>query len=380
MKNVDIEFMNIQSHEHTRFHLQPGLNFILAEDNNVGKSTVFKVLLCAMHLPQVPTAELNELVRGGCTQARATFRFDDVTCTLWMFREGDHTVRAFFETRHGDEPSVRSLGAPGELRDAFDIVTGLDGKVVNFNDADSVQLIVQDTPKNDEILAKVLIDLRVDNVKANAYKLNQQLQQDYRLAQSKLDDVNHILSTARYVSTVDDFNDEHATLSAACRVADAVVEPWTQLEAVKPLPDGKDFQCMHAALRALEDLQGVDVADPPIVRAISPDLFVHMGSCLKVLQKLEEAAGYDIGAVCTIKKKHLENANRGLQVLSALEQAAGLLSFSLNASRDAERYMSERARLLHKISEVTKRVTCPVKGEVYYSDEECIPCGDRPAL
>ncbi len=380
MKDIDIEFVNIQSHEHTRFQLHPGLNFILAEDNNVGKSTIFKVILCAMHLPQTANTDLNELVRGGCSQARATFRYEDTTCTLWMFRDGERTIRSFFETSQNGGQAVRSLGAPDSLREALDIVTGQDGQVVNFNDADTVQLIVQDTPKNDEVLSKVLIDLRVDQVKGNLYKLGQQIQQDYRMVQSKLDDVTQIMSTMHYVPTVDEFRDEEAMLSAACRVADIVEEPFEQLEDGPALPKQVEFDTLHAALRIYEGLSDVEVNDPPIVNAVSPDLFEHIQTCLNILSKLEAIDMEAIQPLPNIKPKHLENAGRGIRVLSSLETACGALSFALNAQRELQQKDAERKTLLKKISEVAKRVVCPVKGEVYYSDDECVPCGDRPSL
>lgn len=376
MKDIDIEFVNIQSHEHTRFQLHPGLNFILAEDNNVGKSAIFKALTCAMHLPKVSSADLNELVRGGCSQARATFRYDSVVCTMWLFRDGDRTVRAFFETSVDGGSATRSLSAPGDLREALGVVMGADGKVVNFNDADTVQLIVQDTPKNDEVLSQVLVDLRVDNVKANLYKLGQQIQQDYKMAKSKLDDVTHIMSTMHYVQTVDEFNDEKDLLGVACRVADATEASFMQLEDGEPLPEPEEFSKLHAALRIYEGLCEVEVTDPAIVRAVSPELFTHIQKCIKVLAKLETVKACDIQPLPNIKPKQLENAGVGIRVFDALERATGALSFAVSAQNEAQQRASERTTLLKKIEAVSQTVVCPVKGKVFYSDEKCIPCGD----
>lgn len=154
MKHIDIELVNIQSHEHTRFHLEPGLNFILAEDNNVGKSTIFKVIMFAMQLPKVDDVDANELIRGGCSSAKAMFTVEGVIYTMWLFRDGNQRARAFFEIKDPNGETTRSMNAPLDLKQAFDIVLSNDGKVVNFNDADSIQLVVQDTPKNDEVLSK----------------------------------------------------------------------------------------------------------------------------------------------------------------------------------------------------------------------------------
>lgn len=57
VETVEIIFHNIQSHEHTEFCLKPGMNFILADDNNVGKSTIFKVLT---RIAKAPTIDVPE--------------------------------------------------------------------------------------------------------------------------------------------------------------------------------------------------------------------------------------------------------------------------------------------------------------------------------
>lgn len=380
MKNISIEFVNIQSHEHTKFSLRPGLNFILAEDNNVGKSTIFKVLLCAMQLPKVSGSDIDELIRGGCTQARATFRYERVECTLWLFRGQGQASRAFFETDHGDGVPTRGLSAPASLRDAFDIVSTEDGSVVNFNDADSVQLIVQDTPKNDEVLSKVLIDLKVDAIKANAVKLGQQIQQDYRVVKSKLDDVTTVLSTMQYVEAVDSFKQDKTLLSAACRVADSICDPCSKLEVAGPLPDMLGIKSVRAALRIYEGLYDLTIPDSSLLNAATPELFDNLGHCLDMLKCLDVASGCAEPGVLQVKQQHIDNAKRALDVLLSLTRASNSLSVALVAARDMDRLASERARVHAKLKEIAPCVVCPVKGEVYYSDEKCVSCGDRSPL
>ena len=376
MKDVNIEFVNIQSHEHTRFSLHPGLNFILAEDNNVGKSTIFKVLLCAMELPQVSASDVDELIRGGCTQACARFKYDDVTCTLWLFRGEGKASRAFFELVTADGVSSRSLSAPSSLRDAFDIVSGDDGKVVNFNDADSVQLIVQDTPKNDEVLAKVLVDVKVDAIKANAIRLNQQIQQDYRMSKSKLDDVTTILSTMNYVIEVDDFKSEKRTLTAACSVADSICDTCLALEDLGPAPDLTDIKRLRSALNVVASLQEVTMTESPILRIVDDKLFEHLKACLHVVSCLDAAVDAATVGVLNIQEKQLDNARRGIATLDTLTRAVASLSAMCNSARELQQLDGEKKRVLQKLRDIAPFVQCPVKGEVFFSDEKCISTGN----
>ena len=380
MKDVAIEFVNIQSHEHTKFSLHPGLNFILAEDNNVGKSTIFKLLMCAMELPQVSGADIDELIRSGCSQARATFRYDGVTCTLWLFRGEGRSAKAFFELDLGDGVNTRSLGAPTSLREAFDIVSTADGKVINFNDADSVQLIVQDTPKNDEVLSQVLIDVKVDAIKANAVKLGQQIQQDYRLAKSKLDDVTTILSTMQYVEAVDSFKQEKLMLTAACRVADIVCEPWSQLDYSGPAPNTVDIDRLRAAFRIYEGLYDLTIPDSILLNTATPKLFEELSSCISVLKALDLASDVAVTGAPKIKQQHIDNAKQAIDVLSKLNRAVGALSASTSAAREMDRLARERTKVHKRLKEIAPCVQCPVKGEVYYSDEKCVSCSDGSAL
>ena len=175
METVRFEFKNIQSHAFTQFTLGPGLNFILADDNNVGKSTIFKTLTLVSKMPNVSNEDLTELLRVGESSGYASFVFRDVRVTFWMFRQSSGSISSFFELAHGDEVPVRSLSCPKDLLEALDIVVGDDGQPINFNDADSVQLVVQDTSKNDEVLAKVLIDLRVEEIKEKSRRLFRQV-------------------------------------------------------------------------------------------------------------------------------------------------------------------------------------------------------------
>lgn len=380
MKVIDIEFVNIQSHEHTRFQLRPGLNFILAEDNNVGKSTIFKVLLCAMQLPNVPSAEVDELIRGTCQNARATFSFEGTSYTMWLFREGGKASRAFFEMHYEDGTTSRSVAAPAELRDAFDIVTSTDGKVVNFNDADSVQLIVQDTPKNDEVLAKVLIDLQVDNIKNNMVRLGREIQQDYKVVRSKYDDAIHTVSTMRYVESVDAFNSEHALLSTACEALDLLQEPCSKLHQLPSAPHFEDIESVKLAMQLVDELGDFRPKVSSITEAVSSELFEHLNECFQVIELLQLAMVACSTRPPKVRQEQLSNAGEALKTLEHLTSASIAMSYSRKAGQQAERLKREHNKLLEELRSVTTEVECPMKGRVLYSDEECIPYSDRPSL
>ncbi len=377
MKHIDIEFVNIQSHEHTKFYLEPGLNFILAEDNNVGKSTIFKVLVCAMQLPKVDAVTPDELIRGGCTSGRASFTVEGNTHTLWLFRSSGKT-QAFFETTYSDGATVRSAGAPTELREALDIVMSDDGKVINFNDADSVQLIVQDTPKNDEVLARVLIDLRVENIKDNAVRLSQQLQQDYKIYQARLETAQYAVKSQHYCYAVDTFNQEKALLSTACSVLDVLEKSCSPLPSLPTLKDGSELVAMESASGLIQTLSTIlECVHEGTPKITEEDVNIVDCAC-SVLVKLCEVSSNVPNVRLAGFSKSLSEVESIQDVLARLTRAVACMSDAFNASARMISIGKSMVEVEQSISELgaVKHVQCPIKGEVIYTDEKCIPVGD----
>lgn len=377
MKHVDIEFVNIQSHEHTRFSLEPGLNFILAEDNNVGKSTIFKVLMCAMQWPKVDSVTPNELVRGGCSSAHATFTVDGTAYTFWLFREGTQS-RAFFETRYSDGTISRSNEAPAGLRDAFDVVLGDDGQVLNFNDADSVQLIVQDTTKNDEVLARVLVDVNVETIKENSMKLASQVQQDYKLLQARHESAAYAVSTMHYCDAVDMFKSEYPSLESTSRVLDTIETPCVALRTIPAPPDMKSIGQVQSALTLCEELHEISRLEAKRVGSVKEEELNECAAAIKAHGVLSELVhnvpDRQIGTIGS----ELTEVSRALSVLFKLTDILAKMANAANAAARSVTNNKEIKELETELAASCVKVICPVKGEVLFTDEKCIPVGDGP--
>lgn len=375
MKNIDIEFVNIQSHEHTKFHLRPGLNFILAEDNNVGKSTIFKVIVFAMQLPKVDGTDANELIRGGCTSAKAVFIIEGIEYTLWLFREGGKQVRAFFETKDPDGLVTRSLNAPADLKAAFDIVISNDGKVINFNDADSIQLVVQDTPKNDEVLSRVLIDLRVENIKVNAARLSQEASTDYRIVKARYEQAEQAISTMRYCDTVGIFNTEYPQLAAGCRVLDAIGEPCSCLVSATVGHSVDELEILSRVTLSLIDLEGLRETTHVDLQAYESVLSLAE-TANRVCLALSEAASKLRKPLPSGTSEAVDVLSKALPVLETTSKGLAAMSRAFNNGSRANTMSKEIEELNKLISDMAQRVQCPIKGEVFYTNEECIPVSD----
>ena len=361
----------------TSFSLQPGLNFILADDNNVGKSTIFKILTFAARMPNVSNEDALEILRVQEDRGYASFKFDDDHVILWLFRESANKVRFFFEQKDILGNSTRSLACPQKLLDALDIVRGDDGIPINFNDADSVQLVVQDTAKNDEVLSRVLVDLRVEDVRKNLQQLSKQIVQDYRYIKSKHDDTTHTLSSLHYNDAVDNFKDEEDTLNCAVRIMDTLDAGcnFTCDEAEVIVPEA-EIEALTIASGILDKLEGINIVQLEQGRRIDIKGIPSIERAMQLYDLLDSIDCPVLSKLDSIPPQALSNAALAVKVLNNLVAASISLDKVYTLSKQDEQLSRELTSLKQELDSTYYKIQCPVKGDVYFSDEGCIPCND----
>ena len=374
MKKVEVSLSNSQSHQQTMFSLEPGLNFILADDNNVGKSTIFKLLSFMTRVPNVQNSESLEILRVGEVQGYASFKFDEEHIILWLFRDEGDRIRVFFESRDGFGGATRSVSCPKKLLEALDIIACENDAPLNFNDADSVQLVVQDTNKNDEVLARVLIDLKVEGIRVNLRQLSKQVVQDYRFYNSKLEDTKHTLSSLHYNDSVDSFKDEEEQLNYAGQVVDALTSTLPSLPLLEAGVLGiTDNSLMSNALLVLNALTELaQVSSVPELPFTSEEL----ESRQKELSILRSLAGIDtsgLGKAKVIADSIFDNMQEAIATLDQLMRCAKMLEKFHQLLKQIVYLHEQQEKIEAELTQLCQVVQCPMKGKVYYSDEKCIP-------
>lgn len=377
MKLVEIEFCNIQSHKNTKFSLHPGLNFILADDNNVGKSTIFKVLTFATRMPNVSNEDALEILRVREERGYASFKFGDDQIILWLFRESVDKVRYFFEQKDILGNSTRTVACPQKLLDALDLVRGDDGFPINLNDADSVQLVVQDTSKNDEVLSKVLIDLKVEDVRKNLQQLSRQIVQDYRYIKSKHEGTTRTLASLHYNDSVDFFKDEEDTLNCAVRVMDALDAGCNFSDdsgAVSLSAD--EIEVLDAACSVEGKLSVIDTAHLVQSDEVEVNDADSLQCALRTLRQLEVVDTVLLERKFTVLTTSLHNASVAVSVLNKLISASISTDRVLGSNRQVASLVRETEGIKKELDSLYQKIQCPVKGEVYYNEEGCIPSND----
>lgn len=379
MEKVSIEFYNIQSHEHTRFSLKPGLNFILADDNNVGKTTIFSVLATVVKLPAITPVELQGLLRSGTMQGYASFIYGTNRTVLWLNKDESGRVSAFFEASQCDELGIyvnpiRSLDAPKHLLSALDLVRGPDGEAMNINSADSVQLIVVDSPQNDKIISTVLVDLDIERIKQNSESLTKQIAQDARIISSQETDSAKILTTVKYNEMVDQFFQMEESLYKVASVVD-ILDTCVLTE---------DGATSSTALNNLDRLDKIfDVLSAlDSVHVLAPGISEESKKSLERLDKLYVAlsslsdidfTSLDKSYVPTSEIDRLECL---YSVLSQLNMILNHLASSRTWDFKMRKGQGDAIRTEKQLSKVAKVVKCPVQGRVYYDGQGCVPASD----
>lgn len=366
MQEVSIIFANLQSHEQTRFSLRPGINFILADDNNVGKSTIFKVLTTIAQSPAVSGSKINRLIRMGTEQGYAAFSFGSERVVAW-FQRGNTagSAKLFFEHVHPDGETTRHLSCPKALLDALGIVLSANGDVLNFNDADSVQLISRNTAEADAIITQVMQDERVELIKRNLYQLSHDLVTDDKDIVARCEMAEKLIKDMSYVDTVDEFNEALPELEYLCQICDALSGINLDTPANVPMPDVETMRDMVQICTALEPL--VQLAD--ITATVLPDDVVLLGQVTGILCAID----WQTMRAPTVYSSDIDRLRQEYFVIKTLQSACQSVDNLQRSERNLVAQELELLRLQDELREVSRDVVCPVKGRVYYTDEECIP-------
>lgn len=371
MTTVEVLFQNIQSHENTTFVLKPGINFILADGNNVGKSTIFKVLSRLAVAPNINSSKLFSLLRYGCNEALAAFKYDGGRVVAKITKYDREAAKVFFEHVHADGEITRSVYCPSSLLDALGIVVSEQGNIINFNDANSVQLISEVSPEADTIITHVMLDSRVESIKRVMSVLGREVSSDLKRLEASAEAYSDTVNNLEYLPIVDEFFDMKSKLEVVCRLGDGMPNISTHN---CNLPSSQEFSAVGNLLSMISNIP-VGIFSPVGV----PEDYKKYAAIFEVVKKLEPLQHItDEGMVASpdylgyLKQGYfvastLLSVVRGVEQVQSYQNRLGLLE-------------SELHNISHLLSSMSKRVVCPVKGEVLYTDEKCIPYSDRFAL
>ena len=371
MTEVFIRFENLQSHQSTSFSLKPGMNFILSSGNNAGKSVIFKVLSTIARAPNNTNSKIASLVRYGATRGVARFTYEnDIVVAVFINNPGE-AAKLFFEHTHSDGSVTRSIECPQSLLTALGIHL-MDGVVVNFNDADSVQLISTVSTEADAILNRILLDERIERMKSNLYELGRWVNSDLKIVSAKRSTTEEFLKDISYNNIVDEFAENAPVLEAACRIADTNFASvshtkWTE-------EDIEDLQQLHRLCDVAQNIAGVVSTESTV------DLDISKLSALgRIVAALSDAQGICPGTKAWIPEEKIDSLRQLVKFVSQFTLAYKAANEIDDSNRSLARISVELDQVQNILDANVQIVRCPVKGEVYYGPE-CLPRSTRSPL
>ena len=369
-----ITFSNIQSHENTHFVLKPGLNFILGEGNNIGKSAIFNVLI-DIATPGKSPNWLSRIIRNGCYKASATFEFETdgqkERVIAWFSLTRPGVANLFFEQYIGEEPPVRLTECPQSLIDALGLAVVPEQGLINFNSADSTQLLSRATNESDSIISHIMTDSRVELLKDNAANLSRDVVTDYKVLNGRIQATNDVLTNMEYNYAVDEFFKAFDSLRAAAKLADAV--PKEDLETLlrKPKASEEDLATLLSVYNLASCLEPID----EMPAAVDTTALKRAETVKRLLELV------DPDDLKQLRKKPPDRTvlTKARKIYFVAKMVSDTLE-ELKAIREETAKLETIRREMSEISAYlranTERVVCPVKGEVLFTNENCIPVGD----
>ena len=369
MQTLSVLMCNIQSHAETSFVLKPGFNIIVSPGNNVGKSTIFKALRCVVESPN-PFMDLRELLREGCSQGYVAFVYDDWKVVYWLIKKDTTAgvVAGFFEVTDPDGEITRDVRCPKSLLDALGIVLASNGKPINFNDAAATQLLVRDNAETDEIISRILVDEKVETLKLGLLTSLQNATRDKKEYERELAYLTRDLQSMQRHDSVDQFNKDYPLLECLCNVVDRKTADL-EVGECRLGPISLQADTIANLIQVAGKLEQV----PQIGQEnVGIDLPENLPVVLRVSHILSEVGTIEDVLHIT----DTSDAEKVTKVTGVLLKVILTLQECRDSVAVLDRAQAEKDALIEELRKTCTVVDCPVKGQVFYSNEGCISVGD----
>lgn len=369
MQTLSVLMCNIQSHAETSFVLKPGFNIIVSPGNNVGKSTIFKALRCVVESPN-PFMDLRELLREGCSQGYVAFVYGDWKVVYWLVRKDTvaGVVAGFFEVTDPDGEVTREVRCPKSLLDALGIVLASNGKPINFNDAAATQLLVRDNAETDEIISRILVDEKVETLKLGLLTSLQNATRDKKEFERELSYLTRDLQSMQRHESVDQFNRDYPLLECLCNVVDCKTADL-DVRDCQLGPISMQADSITSLVRVAGKLEQAPQIGQENIGIELPSEFPAVMRVAHILANVE---------TCEAIKPVFDtsDAEMVIKVTGVLLKIILVLQDCKDNMAILARSQAEKDTLIEELRKTCTVVDCPVKGQVFYSNEGCISVGN----
>lgn len=393
---IHITLHNIQSHAHTEFEFHSGGNFILANDNNVGKTTIMSTIAMVPVLHRSSNESRLELLRVKESNGYAQFVFDNNCVRMIISRRGESSTCGYFEQVDLDEngkpisDTIRTDKAPDSLIAKLDLKLDANTDTpLNIVEADAVKIIIEQTEQGDQLLSQILLDPKVEQVKANLIQFYSRINTDKKYLAMQYTERQRYVSSIPFNPFVDTFKYDYPVIEAAAMLADRGTSPLMKSELLDALPITEEQLLLLGVAGdlavAFSDLPNEDEI------SITSDVLESIcssGELLLVTAELEDtnvigvpdtldAAADLVSALATLPaERTLTLETESISDTNNIVQLLFRVKLSCEKVRD-ETLMIDKLemdihRILEEIYSSGALVDCPMRGKVIYG-ETCVP-------
>lgn len=364
METVKITLHNFQSFVLGSITLKKGLVILTSTQNNVGKSTVFRAIETAAKIHTYTSEDISDLVRNA--ESSIEFEFNNQKVELLLYTKKNNPSSFGYHFLHTkDKKTIQLTKIPKDLLDALGIIyISETNQILNMIDASQYNLFTEDDKYTTKAIEFLFLDQKVEDLKENLVFFLSLVSNDLKLFSSEYENLLNVLNTLEYNPTAVLFSSDLQDLEVLSSFLD-------KTPTFNSIPSFKDyainFDFLKLLLCIIESLDKVltaftFISDPHF----SYNFYSKYISLLCNLEILIKC-----GYILTYDFNYLNNLFR---ICCTLEDISKCISLILHLADDLNKISIEIDMINSELIKTEKVVICPVKGKVFYSDEQkCIP-------
>lgn len=361
MKEVKLFLTNIQSHKNTCITLKPGLTLLVAKDNNVGKSTIMRVLDLIAQIHHLKSEDIRPMLRYGVEEGIIHCEFENQIVELHIFLSNT-TVKYYF-LHQKDGIVTQHDKAPKELIQALNLIAPDDiEQTLNIIEADKYQVIIDEGNVNDSVISFLFTDQMVEHMKENAVIFSTLLSNDEKFYSLSFSKEKEKLSTLAFNPYAEQFHANKQILFLISKFVDALPNyQYLRKATVHTFPLKRLEQTLHF----MELLKSIEVSQ---LSSKKVEYLLKISHLIIILEHLQQTS--------TITQYQSNHLTRLLYYAQALFDFTALLKQYWALNNETRELLSNKSQLLEQLSQSYKTVLCPVKGEVIYHEKGCLSTHD----
>lgn len=365
---VAMRLKNCQSWEDSTIEFSTKKPNILIADNNTGKSVIMKMLKITANPKVYSASERKELIRYGEDSAMLVCAFDDGAVSMTIV----YPERVIYRFRQNEEQSFATYSEPPQIMlDHLGLITNKNiDFIANIIDMDQDLFLVNTKSSGNVAMLKLLAEEPIlGEVLQKIEELSPRIKDEIRLTTLHSSDLESSLSRCKYI----DIDLLEATIVKAeitLTLYDRLIELYSQSDVLSTIVfDNTDYDNQLLKLDCLLECKHIlDAVDSLMYDSADYTGYFELARIM--------------ACSCEISDKFacLNYDSTDYSTISNYVSLQGSILQCYKELQDYEMYMQQLEEQETEIKEIRKEISqsgkviqCPIKGDVLFIDEKCVP-------